>query len=173
MKLKNFFQVLAEREIVSSVLNEFPEIKVLDEVKMPENVRAIELPDEETEKCARRLAEAFERHNCSWEAWLEPETIDFANLIPLKECNSFVLVAYGNFTDTEHNAKKWSSVSKVKTGAFCPVIVSCYKDGDVSWVEFRGHNENPTPQWFEDIRKISKEFTKSNPYFYRAEKLVL
>lgn len=169
--LKPYFFAMTDVWNVKNILHKYPDLK-LDEKAMilsdsAKNVAIVELKDSSDAKLL-----AKELVHCPKEFWQEPEQLDFAHVMPQCVCNSFVLVAYGHYDDLKNLAEKWKTYSAKYAQKLYPVLISFQKNEKAAWVEFRGHSDLPDEKWFDDIRKISKVFTKSSPTFYRAEKII-
>lgn len=168
--LKSYFLVIAEAAQLQQVLEKYPELKIADAKVVTgtdeQNVQVLELSDDAP---IEKLLQEFAAQQKDF--WKVPKAVDFSVILPQSECNSFVLPVYGNFRDASRWAEKWQEASWKETNKIYPVIISCHKTPDASWVEFRGHTEMPDDVWFKNVRKICKHFTKSNPTFFRAEKI--
>ena len=169
--LKSYLLVIAETAQIQPMLAKCPALKQVDAHVVTEagktNVHVIEVCDP---ALVANLQQEFSASQADF--WKVPEQVDFSFVLPEKECNSFVLPVYGNFRDACAWAQKWQKASSKETQTSYPVLISCHKTPDASWVEFRGHTQTPDKSWFEDVRKICKHFTKSNPTFFHAEKLL-
>lgn len=168
--MKSYFLVDANDTQIQQVLAKFPELKMADAKVVTEaddaNILVIEFSDA---ALLETLQQEFGIQKKEY--WNVPARVDFAITLPQAECNSFVLPVYGNFRDAGCWAEKWQTASWKETNKFYPVLISCHKTEDASWVEFRGHTEMPDEYWFENVRKICKHFTKSIPTFFHAEKI--
>lgn len=169
--LKSYFLVNAEVMQVQQVLDKYPELKIADAKVVTEaeeqNVYVLEVTDD---AFVEKLQQEFASQQKDF--WKVPEKVDFSVVLPQKDCNSFVLPVYGNFRDAGRWAEKWQEASWKETQKFYPVVISCHKTPDASWVEFRGHTEMPDDVWFDNVRKICNHFTKSVPTFFLAEKII-
>ena len=169
--LKSYFLLVAEAAQMQQMSEKYPELKIADAKVVTEaddqNVQVVEISDI---ALVEKLQQEFAAQQKDF--WKVPEKVDFSVVLPQKDCNSFVLPVYGNFRDARRWAEKWQEASWEETKKFYPVIISCHKTEDASWVEFRGHTEMPDEYWFENVRKICKRFTKSTPTFFHAEKLL-
>ncbi len=169
--LKSYFLVVAEAMQVQQVLDKYPdlkkaEVKVVSEAEK-HKFQVLELNDVAFLEVLKQEFSADPK-----DFWKVPTKVDFCITLPQKECNSFVLPVYGNFQDSSCWAEKWQMASFEETRKFTPVLISCYKTPEASWVEFRGHTEFPNDEWFDNIRNICKHFTKSVPTFFHAEKMI-
>lgn len=169
--LKSYFLVVADAAQIQQILAQYPELKQTDAKVVTEtedaNTQVLEVSDINlVEKLMQEFASQAK------DLWKVPEKLDFGITLPQKECNSFVLPVYGNFRDAGRWAEKWQEASWKETQKFYPVLISCHKSQEAAWVEFRGHTELPDENWFENVRKICKHFTKSVPTFFHAEKLL-
>lgn len=168
--LKTYFFVIAEA--MQNLLHKYPSLQESNAVILNENglqrLVALELPHEDISSL-ENLCEEFSGKVCKM--WRDPTEVDFSVALPEKNCNSFVLPVYGNFRDACAWAENWQKASRKETQQVHPVMIVCYRTPQASWVELRGHTENPHAGWFDDICKICKNFTKSRPTFYYAEKM--
>lgn len=168
--LKSYFLVIAEAIQLQQILDKYPELKIADAKVVTEadeqSVHVLEVTDD---AFVEKLQQEFASQQKDF--WKVPEKVDFSVVLPQKDCNSFVLPVYGNFRDASCWAEKWQEASWKETSKFYPVLISCHKTEDASWVEFRGHTEMPDDVWFDNVRKICKHFTKSVPTFFLAEKI--
>lgn len=168
--MKSYFLVDANDTQIQQVLARYPELKKAEVKVVSEkelyNVQVLEVDDI---ALIDNLKQEFASQQQDF--WKVPQQVDFAVTLPEKNCNSFVLPIYGNFQDAGCWAEKWQTASWKETRQFYSVLISCYKTSEASWVEFRGHSMNPDADWFNNIRKICKNFTKSVPTFFFAERM--
>ncbi len=171
--LKPYFFALVSEPELQFTLARYPDVKKVNGCVVTEKNKQISLLELGTHPVttAKALAQEFLAKRV--EFWEEPENLDFSFAAPHTECNSFVMVVYGHYDEVSAMAEKWKKASMDVAKKVYPVIVSCMAENNNTWVEFRGHTELPEEDWYEDIRKISKVFTKSTPTFYRASKIRL